>query len=92
MKTLSTLDLRKKLGGILNSVAKDHKHVLITRANKALAVLVPVEEYDEKMQQASRGQRLRELSARLDAWRARHREETAEIDVVRAVRETRDGR
>ena len=92
MKTVSALDLRKRLGGVLDSVAKRKEHVIISRANRPMAVLMPVDEYDAKVRKADRGHRLREISARLDAWRSQHREATADVNVVAAIREVRDGR
>jgi prevent-host-death family protein len=92
MKTLSALDLRKKLGSILDKVAKDKEQVLVSRANKPLAVIISVDEYQEKILKDSRGRKLKELSARLDEWRGKHRKETASIDVVRVIREMRESR
>jgi prevent-host-death family protein len=92
MKTLSALDLRKKLGEVLDSVAQNNEQVIISRANKPLAVLISVDEFEEKIQKSKRGDKLKELSVRMDDWRMKHRQETKHLDVIRAVRETRDGR
>ena len=90
MKTLTALDLRKKLGSVLNSVAEKHEPVTITRANKPLAVIMSADEYQDKVVKSDRGRKLKELSCRMDAWKREHRKETARIDVVKALRETRD--
>ncbi len=92
MKTVSALDLRKKLGGVLDSVAKRKEHVIISRANRPLAVLMPVDEYDAKVRKTDRGRRLREVSMRLEAWKSQHRRAAAGFDVVAAIREMRAGR
>jgi prevent-host-death family protein len=92
MKTLTALDLRKKLGSVLNTVAEKHEPVTITRANKPLAVIMSADEYQDKVVKGDRGRKLKELSSRMDAWKTEHRKETARIDVVKAVRETRDRR
>ena len=92
MKTVTALDLRKKLGSVLNAVAEKHEPVTITRANKPLAVIMSAEEYQDKAVKGDRGRKLKELSARMDTWKTEHRKETARIDVVKAVRETRDRR
>lgn len=90
MKTVTALDLRKKLGSVLNSVAEKHEPVTITRANKPLAVIISAEEYQDKVLKSDRGQKLRELSSRMDAWKKEHRKELAHLDVVKAVRATRE--
>jgi prevent-host-death family protein len=92
MKTVTALDLRKKLGSVLNSVAEGHEPVTITRANKPLAVLISANEYQDKVVKGDRGRKLKELSARMDAWKKEHRKETAQIDVVKAIREARERR
>ncbi len=92
MKTVTALDLRKKLGSVLNSVAEKHEPVTITRANKPLAVIMSADEYQDKVVKGDRGRKLKELSGRMDAWKAEHRKETARIDAVKALREARDRR
>ncbi len=92
MKTLTALDLRKKLGSVLDSVAQKHEPVTITRANKPLAVIISADEYQEKVMKGDRGRKLKELSARMDAWKKEHRKATATVDVVKAIREARERR
>jgi prevent-host-death family protein len=92
MKTVTALDLRKKLGSVLNSVAEKHEAVTITRANKPLAVIISADEYQEKVLKSVRGQKLKELSSRMDAWKREHGKETACIDAVKAIREMRERR
>jgi prevent-host-death family protein len=92
MKTITALDLRKKLGSVLNSVAEGHEPVTITRANKLLAVIISADEYQDKVLKGDRGRKLKEISAKMDAWKKEHRKETAHIDVVKAIREARERR
>ena len=92
MKTVTALDLRKKLGSVLNAVAEKHEPVTITRANKPLAVIISADEYQEKVLKSDRGQKLRELSSRMDVWKREHRKEIARIDAVKAIREMRERR
>jgi prevent-host-death family protein len=92
MKTVTTLDLRKKLGSVLNSVAEGHEAVTITRANKPLAVIISADDYQDKVLKGDRGRKLKELSVKMDAWKKEHRKETSNIDGVKAIREAREGR
>jgi prevent-host-death family protein len=92
MKSITALDLRKKLGSVLDSVAVKHEPVTITRANKPLAVIISADKYQEKILKGDRGRKLKELSAKMDAWKKEHRKETAGINVVKAVREARERR
>jgi prevent-host-death family protein len=92
MKTLSALDLRKKLGAILNEVSREKEAVIISRANKPLAVLISIDEYEKKILKKNREERLRALSSQMDEWLVRHRRETGSVDTVKAIREIREER
>jgi len=92
MKTLTALDLRKKLGSVLNDVSKKGEQVIISRANKPLAVMISVEEYEEKVLKKNRERRLREVSAEMDKWKQKHLKETINIDITKVVREIRENR
>lgn len=50
---ISTLEVRQKLGDILNRVALRHDQFIIERKGKPLAAVVPVEQF-EQMQRAAR--------------------------------------
>jgi prevent-host-death family protein len=88
MQTLTTMDLRKNLGHILDMVAETNEPITISRANKPLAVILSVAEFEEKVQRKNRGQRLETLSGAMDAWRERNRTVTAHVDAVQAVRDS----
>jgi prevent-host-death family protein len=92
MKTLTALDLRKKLGSVLNDVSKKGEQVIISRANKPLAVMISIEEYEEKVLKKNRERKLREVSAEMDKWKKRHLKETINIDIAKVIRETREDR
>jgi prevent-host-death family protein len=53
IETVSTLEIRQRLGDLLNRVALRHDQFLIERKGKPLAAMVPVERL-EQMQQAAR--------------------------------------
>ena len=56
MKTVTALDLRRRLGSVLNAVAEKHEPVTITRANKPLAVIISADDYQERCRKASGGE------------------------------------
>jgi prevent-host-death family protein len=86
------MDLRKNLGHILDMVAEKNESVTISRANKPLAVILSIAEFEEKVQKKNRGQRLEVLAGAMDAWRERNRTATMQVDAVQAVRDGRDSR
>jgi prevent-host-death family protein len=91
MKTLTALDLRKKLGSVLDDVSMTGEEVIISRANKPLAVIISIDEYEEKIQKKHKEQKLVEVAANMDIWKKKHLKET-KVDTVKAVREIREGR
>ncbi len=90
MKTLTTLDLRRKLGGILTDVSKKKEQVIISRANKPLVVIISVEEFEEKILKKNREMKLRNLSNKISAWSQKHAKALVHVDAVKAIREIRD--
>jgi prevent-host-death family protein len=89
---MATLDLRKKLGSILNDVSRKKEQVIISRANKPLAVMISIDEYEDKVLKKNRERRLQELAAKMDGWRKKYRKKAVSVDVVKAIRETREGK
>ena len=92
MKNVTALDLRKKLGSFLNDVSKKGEQVMISRANKPLAVLISLAEYEEKVLNKNREKKLEEISSEMVRWKKRHLKATANIDIVKVIREVREGR
>jgi len=92
MKTVTALDLRKKLGSLLNDVSEKGEQVMISRANKPLAVLISLAEFEEKVLNKNREKKLEKISAEMDRWKKRHLKATAKIDIVKVIREVREGR
>ena len=96
MKTVSALELRKRLGAILNAASAGER-IVIERDRRPLAVLVSYE--DAQRLEESRDERYRRAIAALDRLEAlgerlrREYPQPAEgPDAVTAVREARDER
>ena len=65
IETVSTLEMRQRLGDLLNRVALRHDQFVIERKGKALAAIVPVERL-EQMQEAARVHLLSTLTQRTE--------------------------
>ncbi|MBX3320448.1 MAG: type II toxin-antitoxin system Phd/YefM family antitoxin [Nitrospira sp.] len=66
IETVSTLEMRQRLGDLLNRVALRHDQFVIERKGKPLAAMVPIERL-EQMQEAARVHLLSTLARRTDA-------------------------
>lgn len=62
-RKISTLEIRQRLGDILNRIVLRHDEFIIERKGKPLAAMVPVERL-EQMQQAARSHLLNVLGTR----------------------------
>ena len=90
MKTMSALEVRKKFGSVLDMVSKKGIPVTISRANKPLAVLVPVQDYNSR--NAGRETRLRLAAERIVEWKKAHAQKLKGVNAVKLLRESRDER
>jgi len=50
-KKISAIKARQKLGELLEEVFYKNDHVLITRRDKAMAVMIPLDDYEKMMSQ-----------------------------------------
>lgn len=95
MRTLSALAFRRTFGAVLDDVARKHQPITITRANRALVVLVPAEDYETERSDSDAGpreRRLRRASDALAEWRRHHAGRLGGLDAVQLVREDRNRR
>jgi len=95
VRTLSALAFRRKFGSVLDEVARRRQPITITRANRALVVLVPAEGYDAGSADGAPGpaeRRLRRAADALTEWRRHHAERLRGLDAVQLVREDRNRR
>lgn len=63
IETISTIEMRQRLGDLLNRVALRHDQFVIERKGKPLAAMVPIERL-EQMQEAARVHLLSTLAQR----------------------------
>ena len=89
MKEINALTFRKRFGSTLDEVSKKRVPILISRANKPLAVLVPFEDYKKKEEKDVRQKRLRRAASRIDEWREKHRAALKGLSAVEVIRQAR---
>ncbi|OGF53680.1 MAG: hypothetical protein A2Z21_01295 [Candidatus Fraserbacteria bacterium RBG_16_55_9] len=85
-KRITAIKARQNLGELLEEVYYKNDHFVITRRNKAMAAVIPVEEYERFLAQREQD------FAILDEIRAANKDkdpQEVERDVARAIREVR---
>ncbi|MBI4753647.1 type II toxin-antitoxin system Phd/YefM family antitoxin [Candidatus Desantisbacteria bacterium] len=93
MQTLGALTVRKKFGAIINEVANKKVYITITKANKPLVVMLPIEDYEQiEVVRKKKNLSLQQVADKLNSWRVLHKEKMKDIDstsIIRTMRETR---
>jgi prevent-host-death family protein len=89
MKSISALEARKKFGGLLDRVARKGEHILISRVNQPLAVLIPYKDYQENFGPSARREKLLRVADKMDLWRREHQEKVKGLDTTQLIREMR---
>jgi len=90
MNEIPALQLRRRLGEVLDEVVRTRLPVTVTRANKPLVVLVPAEGYaGAASARAAREGRLRLATERVAEWRARNASRVRALDPVALLRKDR---
>jgi prevent-host-death family protein len=92
MKTINALTFRKKFGSTLDDVHNKKTHIIISRANRPLAVIIPFEDYKELKEEKEREKRLRLAASRIDQWRKKHIKQLKGLNSVEIIRQVRDER
>lgn len=93
--TITAIEMRQKLGEILDRVAQKGDHITITRANKPLVTLIPAHEHQELCGNRKRLKTIDEALADIKRWQKAHPEEVAALvrsnptETIRKMRDTR---
>lgn len=92
MKTINALTFRKKLGSTLDEVHNKKTHIIISRANRPLAVIIPFDDYKELKEEKDRERRLRLAASKIDQWRKKHIKQLKGLNSVEIIRQMREKR
>lgn len=86
-KEVSTTELQVKLGELLEGIHRNGDKLIIKRANKPLAAIVPIEVYEEILQQRENA-----FSVLDRIWKKvlAVSEEEAQADIEQAIAEVRE--
>lgn len=93
MITINALQIRAKLGSILDNVSQKGEHYIVNRLGKPLAIIVPYQDFDhQKNQNAERKKRLEAVAKSIDKWRQKNAGKYSGEDSAVIVRRMRDER
>lgn len=88
-KEVSAIELQQKLGELLDGVYRNGDRLIVKDANKSLAAIVPIEAYEEMLQQREKA-----FSVLDRIWEKvpAVSEEEAQADIEQAIAEARADR
>lgn len=89
MSKISALNLRKKLGSVIDEVAEKKKAVTVTRSNKPVVAIIPYEEYERREERAAR---LAKAAANMDKVRKKLKSKLRQADAAAVIRKMREER
>ncbi len=92
MKIINALTVRKKFGSVLDEVHDKKVHIVISRANEPLVVMIPFEEYYEKILKVDKIAKRKGAAEAIFEWRAKYGQKLRGMDVVAEIRKIREGR
>lgn len=92
--TITAIEMRQKLGEILDRVAQKGDHITITRANKPLATLIPPDDHKEYCTIHKRAKTIEEAIADVEKWKRDNpgKLRPGKLDSAAVVRKMRDSR
>ena len=85
-KEVSAIELQRKLGELLDGVSRNGDRLIVKRANKPLAAIVPIEAYEQMLKQQEKN-----LSVLDRIWKKVPAvgEKEAQTDIEQAIAEGR---
>lgn len=92
--TITAIEMRQKLGEILDRVAQQNEHITITRANKPLVTLIPAHEHQEQCVNRRRLKTIDEAIADVERWQRDNAGKLkpgklSSTEMIRQMRDTR---
>lgn len=93
MITINALQIRAKLGSILDNVSQKGEHYIVNRLGKPLAVIVPYQDFDHKTQESKKRQEdIQKAIDSINYWRKKNINKYWTTDSAIIVRRMRDER
>ena len=86
MKSASALELRQSLGRVIARLKKSKEPILLTKDNVPVAVLICIEDYEERFVEKHASARRQELLAQIDVLARRSAKPRAAVDILRELR------
>jgi prevent-host-death family protein len=86
MRSVNALDIRNRLGAILDDLERTGEPVIVNKGRRPRAVLISVEDFQKRFVDRQTEERLRELLDRVKAARAAGVGDADSVTVLRSLR------
>lgn len=92
MQIINALQLRTKLGEILDKVYSGKGPIIISRLNKPLVAMISINQYYDYFSKEAERLRRKKGNQALEAWRKKYGQSLTEINFTAEIRKLRDSR
>jgi len=86
MKRVSALDLRQSLGKVVRDLKRTGEPIILEKRHEAVAVLITLEDFEERFAERAATSARRELLAKIDAMARRAIDVTPAEEILAEVR------
>ncbi len=86
MRTVNALEIRNRLGAVLEELEKTGEPVIVSKGRKPRAVLISVEDFQKRFVDRQTEERRKELMNRVLAARAGRAGDADTLSILRALR------
>lgn len=93
--TITALEMRRHLGGLLDRVARKGEHITIMRGNRSLATLIPASEHQKQCASRNQLETVQEALGQLEDWQKKNHSKLikrSHKDSAVLIRQMRDSR
>ncbi len=86
MTTVNALEIRNRLGGVLDRLEETGEPILVSKGRRIRAVLITPEDFQRRFLDRQTQERRRELLEKIHSYRDHAQGERSSLDVLRELR------
>ncbi len=86
MKTVTALELRQSMGKVIDIIRSTGEPVVLERGRKPVAVLISLQDFEERFVEKDAAQARQKLLAEIDSIARRSADTTSAVDILREAR------
>ncbi|RME21213.1 MAG: type II toxin-antitoxin system Phd/YefM family antitoxin [Deltaproteobacteria bacterium] len=86
MKRVNALDIRNRLGAVLDELERNREPILVSKGRRIRAVLITPEDFERRFLDHLTREKVREQLERIEGVRARRISDRTSLEILRGLR------